>query len=72
MSKDNTPREDATKQKLVQQVVGSIIYYVKGVDSIGLTGLLTLSSKQAQTTGHIVTNMEQIIGYLTTNPDATI
>ena len=53
-------------------MVGSILYYSKRVDLPTLTGLSTLASKQARATGQTITNMEQLLDYLATNPNATI
>ena len=72
MSADNTPPATKEERRLVQQVVGSIIYYAKGVDLTALTGLSTLASEQAKATGQTVMNMGQMLDYLATNPNATL
>ena len=72
MPEDNTPPAEKDERLLVQQVVGSIIYYAKAVNLTALTGLSTLASKQAKATGRTVKNMGQMLDYLATNPDATL
>ena len=72
MPEDDTPPASKEEQRLVQQVVGSIIYYANGVDLTALAGLLTLASEQAKATGQTVENMGQMLNYLSTNPDATL
>ena len=72
MPEDDTPPVDKEERLLVQQVVGSIIYYAKSVNLTALTGLSTLASEQAKATGQTVKNMGQMLDYLATNPDATL
>ena len=45
MPEDDTPPASKEERRLIQQVVGSIIYYANGVDLTALTGLLTLTSE---------------------------
>ena len=52
--------------------MSSILYYGEGVNLTTLTGLSTLTSKQARATGQTMTNMEQLLDYLATNPTVTI
>lgn len=72
MPEDKTLPASAEEIRLVQQVVGSIIYYANSVDLTALTGLSTLASEQARATGKIVKNTGQMLDYFTTNPDATL
>ena len=48
---DTLLRVDKEKKRLVQQVVGSILYYGKGPDLTTLVSLLSLASDQAKATG---------------------
>ena len=72
MSEDTMPKADEKARKLVQQVVGSILYYGRGVDLTTLVSLSTLASEQAKAMEQTITNMEQLLDYLATNPEATI
>ena len=58
MPEDKTKKADEEKKKRVQQVVGSILYYRKGVNLAALTGLSTLTSKQAKASERTIMNME--------------
>ena len=69
---DTSPRVDEDKRRLVQQVVGSILYYGKGPDLTTLVALSSLASEQAKATGQTIDRMEWLLDYLVTNPDATI
>ena len=71
MPKDKMPKADEVKKKQVQQVVGSILYFGKGVNLTTLTGLSTLTSEQSRATGQTIMNMEQLLDYLT-NPNVLI
>ena len=72
MPEDDTPPASKEEQRLVQQVVGSIIYYANGVNLTALSGLSTLASEQAKATGQTVKNVGQMLDYLATNLDATL
>ena len=58
MPEDKTQKADEEKKKRVQQVVGSILYYRKGVDMMTLTGPSILASKQAKASEQTILNME--------------
>ena len=72
MPEDTSPLVDEKKKRLVQQVVGSILYYGKGPDLTTLVALSTLASEQSKATEKTVSNMEWLLDYLATNPDAKI
>ena len=72
-AKDYVKKKQMKKRKKrVQQVVGSVFYYGKGVNMTTLTGLSTLASEQAKASEQTILNMEHLLEYLATNPDATI
>ena len=64
----------ATKDKIthIQQVVGSILYYAIAVDLTLLMALSAIASKQVKATKTTLKNVNQVLDYLATNPDATI
>ena len=72
MPEDTLPLVDEKRKRLVQQVVGSILYYGKGPDLTTLVALSTLASEQSKATEKTVSNMEWLLDYLATNPDAKI
>ena len=65
-------RVDNKQRKRVQQIVGSMRYYADAVNLTTLVALSSLASKQAKATGTTVENLEQLLDYVATNPDATI
>ena len=72
MPEDKAPKADKKKEKRVQQVVGSILYYGNGLNMTTHTGLSTLASEQAKASGQTIMNMEHLLDYLATNPNMTI
>ena len=72
MTADDTPPATKEEQRLVQQVVGSIIYYANCIDLTALTGLSTLASEQAKATNQTVMNMGQMLDYLATNSNVIL
>ena len=48
------------------------MYYGKGPDLTTLVALSTLASEQSEATEKTVSNMEWLLDYLATNPDAKI
>jgi hypothetical protein len=69
---DESPSAGPEGVKFVQQVVGSILYYGRGVDATNLTALSTLGSQQTQATEQTVKNTKHLLDYLATHPDARI
>ena len=69
---DTAPLVDKTRKRPVQQVVGSILYYGKGPDPTTFVALSTFASEQSKATERTVSNMEWLLDYLATNPDAKI
>ena len=47
---DESPQIDEEQRKVVQQVIGSVMYYARAVDETTLPALSSLASKQAQAT----------------------
>ena len=72
MPNDKAP--PATKDKIthIQKVVRSILYYSQAVDLTVLMDLSTIASEQAKATKTALKNGNQVLDYLTTNPDVTI
>ena len=62
--KDESPSAGAKGIKYVQQVVGSILYYGRGVDATTLPALSTLGSEQSQTTTKTVEDAKHQIQML--------
>ena len=72
LPEDGTPsagKEGVTK---CQQVVGSVQYYARGVDATNLPALSTLGSEQTRATKQTMSNLNHLMDYLATHPDAKI
>ena len=72
MEQDTSRNATEKETKKIQKVVGSILYYARGVDSTALVSLSTIASEQAKATGHTIATTEQLLDYMASNPDATI
>ena len=65
------PVGDKAKLRL-QKAIGTILYYARAIDTTLLPGLSTLASDQAKPTEKTMANLNHLLDYLATNPDATI
>ena len=69
---DESPTVDEEQRTFIQRVVGSFMYYGRGVDTTIAPGLSTLSSEQASATEDTMSKSKWLMDYLATHPDATI
>jgi hypothetical protein len=69
---DESPPAGPDGVSRTQKIVGSILYYARAVDMTVLMSLSTIASEQANATQQTITNTEQLLDYLATNPDATM
>ena len=69
---DETPAAVPNGILRFQQVVGSILYYLRAVDFTALTSLTTLGSEQAKATAHTLKSTENLLDYLATHPNAKL
>lgn len=60
------------KLKYLQQVIGSLLYYGRMIDSTILVALNTLASAQSQGTADTLDALTQLLNYCASHPDATI
>ena len=70
--RDTSPLLNTSKVKRVQRVVGSILYYARAVDLSMLMALSSIASDQAKATCKTEEQVEQLLDYLVSHPDATI
>ena len=66
---DDTAKIDEKRVKVVQQVIGGVLYYSRAVDLTVLPALSSIASKQASATKNKV---EQLLDYLATHPKAKV
>ena len=69
---DDTDRLDAKTTTRLQQIVGSLLYYARVVDPIMLVALNSISSQQAAPTQATMYQLNQLLDYAATHPNATI
>ena len=58
--------------KVIQRVVGSILWYAIAVDMTVLMALSTIASQQSKATKNTWNAVKQLLDYLASYPDATI
>ena len=69
---DETAPVDSTIKTRIQQIVGSLLYYSRAVDPTMLVALNSLASQQANPTQTTVQQLNQLLDYVATHPDAII
>lgn len=69
---DDTPPLDAKDTKRVQEILGTLLYYARAVDSTMLAAIGTLASQQANGTEAAMRALTQLLNYCATHPDATV
>jgi hypothetical protein len=69
---DTTRKLDKDEIKKIQQIVGSILYYVSAVDMTVLMALSTIASEQTTGTERTMEKALQVLDYLATHPNAKV
>jgi hypothetical protein len=69
---DNSPPLNKKGIKLVQQIVGSILYYARAVDMTVLMALNTIAIKQTKETEKTMAKCMQLLDYLAYHADAKV
>lgn len=69
---DSTPFIDIKQVRHVQEVVGTLLYYARAVDSTMLAALGTIATQQASATEATLYAVTRILNYCSTNPAAII
>jgi hypothetical protein len=69
---DTSSPLDAADTKHMQEVLGTLLYYARAIDSTMLVAISTLASQQAHTTNATMIALNQLLNYAATNPEATI
>jgi hypothetical protein len=69
---DNSPALDAKDTKRVQEVLGTLLYYARAVDSTMLTAIGTIASQQASGTEATMKAVTHLLNYCATHPDAVV
>ena len=69
---DSSPPLDKQGKKYVQEVIGTLLYYARCVDSTMLPALGSLATQQANPTQNTKKLVHQLLDYAATHPDAII
>ena len=67
-----SPPLTANEKLLVQQVVGSLLYYALAVDCTLLVALGDLAATQSKATEDTVDKLIWLLNYVASNPDASV
>ena len=68
---DSTPLSPAAIKR-VQDIVGTLLYYARAVDSTLLTALSAIAARQANGTEAVADACNQLLDYVSTHPNAGI
>ncbi|KAI2503216.1 Reverse transcriptase (RNA-dependent DNA polymerase) [Fragilaria crotonensis] len=63
---------DATDKTRILEVLGTLLYYARAVDSTLLTAIGELATEQAGGTKTTMDKLAQLLNYCATHPDATV
>jgi len=70
--RDISPFLNAEMKTLIQQIIGSFLFYGRAVDPTMLTALNAFAEYQAQPTEQTKKNIDHFLDYCATHPDASI
>ena len=69
---DHSPLLDEKRKKVVQQVIGTCLYYARAVDCTILPAMSNIASQQANATEDTERKVKQLLDYLATLPNAKV
>ena len=69
---DDSPKLPPIDLKKLQQILGTLLYYARAIDSTMLVAISTLASVQAQGTQATMDAAIHLLNYCATHPDASI
>ena len=69
---DTTKKLDDKRKKVVQQVIGTCLFYARAVDCTILPAISSIASEQANATEGTEKQIKQLLDYLATLPNAKI
>ena len=69
---DDSPALDAKDKLRILEVLGTLLYYARAVDSTLLTAIGELATEQSVGTKHTMDKLTQLLNYCASHPDATI
>ena len=69
---DSSPPATVSQGKLLQRVVGSLLYYARAVDYSMLPAVTSLSALQSNPTTATIAKMYRLLGYAAAQPNASL
>ena len=69
---DESPLLDEKRKRVVQQVIGTCLYYARAVDCTILPAISSIASTQAKATEETERRVKQLLDYLATLPNAKV
>jgi hypothetical protein len=69
---DNSPALDAKDTKHVQEILGTLLYYARAVDSTMLTAIGSIATQQASATQATLKAVVHLLNYCATHPEAVV
>ena len=69
---DTAAALNATDKLRIMEVLGTLLYYGRAIDSTLLTAIGELATEQSSGTKTTMTKLTQLLNYCATHPDATI
>ena len=69
---DTSPFLDAGSKKKVQEVIGTLLYYARAVDSTMLVALNSIAAQQSKSTKNTMQEVTKLLNYCASHPNATV
>ena len=69
---DDLPSLDAKDKTRILEVLGTLLFYARAIDSTLLTAIGDLATEQSQATKTTMEKLSQLLNYCAAHPDATI
>ncbi|KAI2495038.1 Reverse transcriptase (RNA-dependent DNA polymerase) [Fragilaria crotonensis] len=69
---DATPTLDAADKTRILEVLGTLLFYARAIDSTMLTAIGELATEQSQATTTTMEKLSQLLNYCAAHPDATV
>ena len=69
---NNSPLLNKKRKKVVQQVIGTCLYYARAVDCTILPAISSIASTQAKAVEETERRVKQLLDYLATLPNAKV
>ena len=69
---DASPSLDAADKTRILEVLGTLLFYARAIDSTMLTAIGELATEQSQGTKHTMEKLAQLLNYCASNPEATV